>query len=89
MYGELLEALSENDAFNVYLVRFPGLGELVAQKVSIVERTCDSPELPNLVAGRDAVASLHGVALEGGFQALARVFYGAYERYCDCLMSYL
>ncbi len=76
MYGELLEALSENDAFNVYLVRFPGLGELVAQKVSIVERTCDSPELPNLVAGRDAVASLHGVALEGGFHGSSVVSSG-------------
>ncbi len=89
MYGELLEALAENDAFNFYLARSPGLGELVTQQVSIVERTCDSPELPDLMAGRDAVASLHMVALEGGFQALARVFYGAYERYCDCLMSFL
>jgi hypothetical protein len=89
MYGELLEALAENDAFNSYLARFSVLSELVTQKVSVIERTCDSSELPDLMAGRDAVASLHGVALEGGFQALAQVFYGAYERYCDCLMGYL
>lgn len=89
MYGELQEALFENDTFNRYLARFAALPELVAQQVSVVERTCDSSELPDLLAGRDAVALLHMIALEGGFLALARVFYEAYERYCDCLMSYL
>jgi hypothetical protein len=82
-------AHNENDAFNAYLEHFPALAETVVQQVAIVERVGDSMKLPDLLAGRSAMALLHTIACEGGFQALSSLFYLSYEWYCRSLLNHV
>jgi hypothetical protein len=85
----LFSAFGENDAFHAYLERSPALAETVMQQVAIVERVGDSLELSDLLAGRSAMAILHDIACEAGFQALSSLFYLSYEWYCRSLLNYV
>jgi hypothetical protein len=85
----LFSALGENDAFHAYLEQSPALAETVVQQVSIVERVGDSMALPDLLAGRSAMALLHTIAREAGFQALSSLFYLSYEWYARSLLNYV
>ncbi len=89
MYDEMVAVMKAHEAFNTYLACFPLAAEQVAHDLSIVEQTWTSWERSALLVGRDALARLHAVALEGGFAGLAQVFYDAYEGYCQCLTGYL
>jgi hypothetical protein len=83
------QAIAENGAFNAYLSRNPVLAEAVYQKVAIVERALGATSVGEVLAGRDAMASLHMTAHEAGFAVLACLFYESYESFCSRLLEYL
>ena len=89
MYDEMVAVMKAHEEFNTYLACFPLTAEQATHHLSIVEQTWTSWECSALLAGRDALARLQAIALEGGFVGLAHVLYSAYEGYCQCLTGYL
>ncbi len=77
----------EMECFAWWALQLPGRVEQVTQDLLTLQRIGTSTLLADVVVARDTTARLHGLACEGGFAEVARVFSSYYEVYCRALLS--
>ena len=87
---------SDEDVFSAWVAQYPSMAMRVLADMALVEQmmtaSSDGVRLlypPTVVAEvRDALARLHAVSSEAGFEDVAAFFYECYERCCRALLPF-
>ncbi len=84
----LMAYLQQHGPFAQWVVHSPLLADQVVSSLIILNKSCGSSTLSDLLACRDAALLLHMIARWGGFDDVAAVFCLQYDQFARAVLPF-
>jgi hypothetical protein len=85
---ELMRYIDDGDRFALWVGTMPDLCLQVAYDLKVSTGFIERNDIDALSLARDAVTRLHALALDGGFEDAATLFYDRYQSFCHLISDW-